>query len=213
MACLFPFSGSPGGAGSVRWAAWCPAGRRWIRGPRSLLCAAVVVAAASGCEGTAPEVEDPAIVTGKSFALRKVVADGHTWYEATIPHTFTNRTGSKVYIDDGCGGRHIEIEVYKGGEWVHFPSGPRCLIGAGFHAIEPGGVYQSTLHYSGCTSGRRCGRTRLTVPSASTQFRIVWYAWSSVDETPYGDPIGGDLLPLEERVSNHFTFEVVESSR
>ena len=134
------------------------------------------------------------------------------WYKATIPHSFTNRTGSWVYIHDGsCGPSHIHLEMNEGGEdgsdeWVPFwdpwfPGG----CGPFFTAIEPGELYQETLHVG--------GGSRLTQPAASTRFRIVWRAWSSLDEHPrFGGPIGGDLIPLEERVSNHFTLEVVEAS-
>ncbi|MDE2761449.1 MAG: hypothetical protein OXK74_01520 [Gemmatimonadota bacterium] len=177
-----------------------------------MLCAAVVVAAASGCETIAPEVQDTAIVTaGNSFQLVRGDDRGHTWYRATIPYSFTNRTGSKVYIDLGCGDRHHYVQMYEGGEWVWFVSRIDCLIGSGFTAIEPGEVHQDTLRTGGCTSGGSCA-PRLTLPDASTLFRIVWDAWSSVDEDPYGNPIPGDPVPLEERVSNHFTFEVVEAS-
>ena len=212
MAYLFSLSHSPGGAGSVRQAARHPHGRRWLRGPRSVLCAAVVVAAASGCETIAPEVQDTPIVTaGNSFQLVGGEGRGHTWYFATIPYSFTNRTGSKVYIDLGCGDRHHYVQMYERGEWVWFVSRIDCLIGSGFTAIEPGEVHQDTLLTGGCTSGGSCA-PRLTLPAASTLFRIVWDAWSSVDEDPYGNPIPGDPVPLEERVSNHFTFEVVEAS-
>ena len=219
MARLSFFSRSPGGAGVVRQAAWRPAGRRWLRGPRSALCAAVVVAAASGCETIAPEVqEDTAIVTaGNSFQLMRVAGPrpSQVWYTATIPHTFTNRTGSKVYIEVGCGNRQIRgVEMDEGGEdgsgeWVPFYSRTVCLIGSIFRVIEPGEVYQTTLDVTFCTpESRNCG-PRVTPPAASTQFRIVWWVHSSLDEDQYGDPIEGDPLPLEERVSNRFTFEVV----
>ncbi len=212
MACLYSFSHSPGGAGAVRRAARHPHRRRWLRGPRTVLCAAVVAAAASGCETIAPEVQDTPIVTaGNSFQLVRGVALGHTLYLATIPYSFTNRTGSKVYIDLGCGDRHHYVEMYERGEWSWFVSRIGCLIGPGFRAIEPGEVYQDTLRVGGCTSGGSCA-PRLTLPSASTPFRIVWDAWSSLDEDPYGNPIPGDPVPLQERVSNHFTLEVVEAS-
>ena len=214
MACLSFFSRSPGGAGVVRQAAWRPAGRRWLRGPRSVLSAAVVVAVAvaSGCETTAPEVQDTAIVTaGNSFQLISGPRPGA--YNATIPHSFTNRTGSKVYIDVGCsGGRHIDFEMDEdgSGEWVHFYSYDPCLVAFPFTAIEPGEVYQGALHVEAgvCTPGLSC----LTLPAASTRFRIVWRVFSSVDRDQRGDETPGDLVPLEERVSNHFTFEVVEAS-
>ena len=98
------------------------------------------------------------------------------------------------------------------GEWVPFYYPGHCMVGSYYHAIEPGEVYQYTLLVGGCTwSGEKCG-PRLTLPAASTRFRIVWYAWFSVDEDPRGLQTPRDLVPLEERVSNHFTLEVVEPS-
>ena len=96
------------------------------------------------------------------------------------------------------------------GEWVGFGSRIQCLVGPAFRAIEPGEVYQDILRTGGCTSGGSCAPP-LTLPAASTLFRIVWDAWSSVDEDPYRNPIPGDPVPLEERVSNHFTLQVVAS--
>ena len=154
--------------------------------------------------------------TASSFQLLRSLGLGHTWYGATIPHSFTNRTGSTVYIDVGCGQRQIDLEMDEGGEdgsgeWVPFYYPVHCLIGSVFDAIEPGELYQDTLGVTGCTSGGSCG-PRLTLPAASTRFRIVWEAYSSVDRDQRGDETPGDLVPLEERVSNHFTFEVVEAS-
>ncbi len=218
MAYTFSFSCSPAGAGSVRRAAWRPAGQTRLRGPRSVLCAAVVVAAALGCETKAPlpEVQDTAIVTdSSSFGLWKTVGRGETWYGATIPYTYTNRTGSKVYVDYGCFGRHDHLEIDEdgedGSEWAFFWAPNACLIGVSFTTIEPGEVYRGALHLE-CSSDDSCGE-RLALPGiASTPFRIGWLAWASLDEDRYGGPIGGDLVPLKERVSNHFTLEVVEVS-
>ena len=179
-----------------------------------MLCAAVVVAVASGCETIAPEVQDPAIVTvGNSFQLIRTTGPrpSQVWYTATIPHIFINRTESNVYFDVGCGRRHIDLEMDEGGEWVPSWSWVVCLVGLGFTAIEPGELYQDTLRFAICTSGGNCGPHE-ALPAASTRFRIVWEAFSSVHRDQYGDPIPGDLMPLEERVSNHFTFEVVEAS-
>ena len=113
-------------------------------------------------------------------------------------------------------GRHDHLEVGEGGEdgseWAYFWAPVACLVGDSYTAIEPGEVYRDTLPLD-CSSDDSCGE-RLNRPDiASTQFRIAWSAWSSLDEDPHGDPIPGDPVPLEERVSNHFTFEVVEASR
>ena len=219
MAYPFSFSDSDssGRAGADREAAWRPRGRRWRSGLRSVLCA-VVVAVASGCETIAPEVQDTAIVTaGSSFELKKEIALGHTWYFAKIPYTYTNRTGSKVYIDPGCGGRHHDVEMYEGGEDGSGGWGPvrvsDCMSHRGFlpHGRAgrglPGYPTHRGLHRTSA------GRELRSAPDSAvrfTQFRVVWFAWSSLDEDRYGYPIPGDLLPLEERVSNHFTLEVVE---
>ena len=160
MAYPFPFSLAPARAGSVRQPAWHPHGRKQLRGPRSVLCAAVVVVAASGCETIAsPEVQDTAIVTGgSSFELRKRVDRGKTQYDATIPYTYTNRTGSKVYIDYGCWGRHDHLEIDEdgedGSEWVVFWAPTECLIGVSFTTIEPGEVYQGHAGHFGLHLGR-----------------------------------------------------------
>ena len=218
MEYLFSFSRSPGGA--VRRSAWRPAGRTRLGGPRSVLCAAVAVAAASGCETlTVPEVEDTAIVTaGSRFQLHSWVDDrGRTAYGAKIPYSYTNRTGSNVYVDFGCNdGRHHHLEMEDGedgsGEWVFFYGGVVCLIGDFFTAIGPDEVRQHMVVLANCTSDDSCGE-RLSLPGiASTRFRIVWWAWSSLDEDERGHPIGRDLVPLEERISNPFTFELVETS-
>lgn len=184
-----------------------------------MLCAAVVVATALGCETTPPEVQDPALVTGgDSFELRDTVFVGYTWYETTIPYTFTNRTGSKVYLPNCRGDFRITLEVYEGGEWVHYWSSPGLLVHETADVcpsspivIEPGEVYPGTLHVRACTLGGGCApRRTVTLPGTdSTQYRIVWTdALSSYDKETFS----GDLIPLEERVSNHFTLVVAEPS-
>lgn len=170
---------------------------------------ATVTATSGSANGPATVTveQDPPIVTdGDSFELTKSEWVGHTWYGTAIPYSFTNRTGSKVYIDRGCGSRHFQLEVHEDGEWVPYWSPVVCLIGASFTTIEPGEVYQDSALVGGCPSGN-C-YPRLTLPDTDSGFRIVWVAWSSVDENQYGDPIPGDPVPLEERVSNRFTLVV-----
>jgi len=72
--------------------------------------------------------------------------------------------------------------------------------------IESTEVWETTLNVSGCVVGNCAPRIRLP-PSASTPIRIVWTdALSSYD--PDGPLPFGELIPLEERVSNSFTLQV-----
>ncbi len=173
---------------------------------RGLLCAAAIVLSAPGCESTIPEVEGTALVTdGTSFRLDTENWRGHLWYRAEIPYSFTNRTGSKVYIPN-CEGRFaLRLEMQESGEWVHAWSSVYGLCLDAPIVIESGEVWETTLNLAGCVVGRCAPRIRLP-PSASTQYRIVWTnALSSFD--PVGNPFG-ELIPLEERVSNRFTLRV-----
>ncbi|MCY3808916.1 MAG: Ig-like domain-containing protein [Gemmatimonadetes bacterium] len=168
-----------------------------------------VTATSGSAKGMATvTVEEPAIVTdGDSFELTKEEWGGHTWYTTAIPYSFTNRTGSKVYLPNCRGGFEIKLEVEAAGDWIYYwsPILLNCLSPP--IVIEPDEVYQGFVDVLGCTSGGSCA-PRLTLPRTdSTAHRIVWTdALSSYDED---GPPWGDLIPLEERVSNHFTLVVV----
>ena len=160
-----------------------------------------------GCKSPTPaEVEDTALVTdGTSFQIEMEGGGRHIWYRGQIPYSFTNRTGSKVYLPNCNGGFDVRLEMQKAGEWVHIwsPVLPDCLSSP--IVIEPGEVYEMTLNVTGCLEGS-CGPRLVLPPSASTPIRIVWTdALSSYDEGsfPFGEPI-----PLEERISNRFTLKV-----
>ena len=196
----------PAPHGAVRRISWRRAGRNGVV-RRRLLCAAAMVASAAGCESTIPAVvEDTALVTdGTSFRIEKMWGGRHTGYGGRIPYSFTNRTGSKVYLT-GCQGQiDVRLEMETAGEWVHIWSPVRLLCRGPPIVIEPDEVYETTLHVLGCLEGK-CG-PRLVLPSSSsTPIRILWgSALSSYDEDacPFGEPI-----PLEERVSNRFTLRV-----
>ena len=191
--------------GAVRRVAWRRAGRNGVV-PRGLLCAAAMAASAAGCESTIPpEVEDTALVTdGTSFRIEKEGGGRHSWYGGRIPYSFTNRTGSKVYLPNCRGGFDVRLEMETAGEWVHIWSPVLLLCLSQPMVIEPDEVYETTLRVAGCLDG--CGPRLVLPPSSSTPIRIQWGgALSSYDEDayPFGEPI-----PLEERVSNRFTLKV-----
>ena len=167
-----------------------------------------MVASTVGCESTIPAVvEDTALVTdGTSFRLDKENWRGHVWYRTEIPYSFTNRTGSKVYLLNCRGDFDIRVQVEEAGYWTHFwsPVLRACLSPP--IVIEPGEVYETTVDVVGCTSGGSCGPRLTLPPTASTRYRILWGdARSTYD---HDGPPWGEVIPLEERVSNSFTLQV-----
>jgi len=197
----------PVAPGAVRRVAWLRAGQNGA-GLRGLLCAAAMVLSSFGCEATTPpEVEDTALVTdGTSFPFEKKNSLGHVWYRAEIPYSFTNRTGSNVYLLNCRGGFAVRLQVEEAGHWAHYWSPVILACLSPPIVIEPDEVYETTVNVVGCTSGGNCA-PRLTLPSsASTRYRIMWGdGRSSYD---HDGPPWGDLIPLEERVSNSFTLRV-----
>jgi len=128
------------------------------------------------------------------------------WYEVQIPYSFTNRTGSKVYLENCRGSFSIFLQTKEDGEWSYTwsPVLPACLSPP--IVIEPGEVYATILDLGGCTSGGSCGPTLDLARVTSAPARIVWGTGLSsydADRHPFGE-----LIPLEERVSNSFRLEV-----
>ncbi len=164
-----------------------------------------------GCESTTPD-EDTALVTdGTSFQLDSATdARGHLWYGGQVPYRFTNRTGSKVY-GFSCG-FVPSLEMETASEWVGIWGGTISVGCTGPPiVIQPRQVYKTTLHVWGCREssgeGPSCSPGLRPPPSASTPIRIVWrFATSSYDRR---SGRLGEVIPLEERVSNSFTFEMV----
>ena len=197
----------PAAFGTVGRGAWRRAGQRGAV-PRGLLCAAAMVLSAPGCESTIPDVEVTALVTdGTSFRLGKENWRGHVWYGTEIPYSFTNRTGSKVYLVN-CEGRFdLGLEVQESGEWVLAWSSVSGLCLDAPIVIEPGEVWETTLEVIGCTSGGSCAPRLDTTRITSAPVRIVWGTGLSSYDSAY--PFG-ELIPLEERVSNSFTLRVTD---
>ncbi len=197
----------PAPPGAVPRVSWLRPGRNGVV-PRRLLCAAAMVASTVGCESTIPAVvEDTALVTdGTSFRFELWGSvRGNPWYSAEIPYSFTNRTGSKVFIPTCSGGIGLALQMDQAGQWVHVWSPTHTLCLGPPIVIEPGEVYQRILNVVGCL-GRNCGSRLVLPPNPSTPIRILWLdALSSYDEDkrPFGKPI-----PLEERFSNRFTLQV-----
>lgn len=194
----------PAAPGAVRRMARRRAGKNDVV-PPGFLWAAAMALSTFGCGLLSPEVEDTALVTdGTSFRLDTTSASGHLWYRGQVPYSFTNRTGSQVYLPNCRGGLDVRLEMEAADEWVGVWPLDLVICHDPPIVIEPDEVCQTTLHVA-CTS---CSWLPPGMsPTASTRYRIMWgQALSSYDEDTY--PFG-ELIPLEERVSNPFTFEVV----
>ena len=159
--------------------------------PRGLLFAAAFVFATFGCESPT-EVGAHALLTdGTHFQFEKVRLNQGDTYVGDIPYTFTNRTGSGVFLSNCRGGFSHGLEMQHAGEWKAIWEAVTCLMNSPDIVIRPVEVYPDTV---------------LAVvspddldppPNPRTQFRIVWHAGRFA--------AGGGRLPLEERVSNPFT--------
>ena len=192
---------------TIRRVAWRRAGQSGVV-PLGLLCTAAMAVSSFGCESTTPpEVEDTALVTdGTSFRLDTATVRGNLWYRGEIPYSFTNRTGSSVYVRTDClGSIDRGLDMHEDGEWKPIMGQVLVLCEGAPIVIEPDEVYRTTLKVAACKVGSCAPKIRLS-PNASTPYRIVWYqALFSYD---YDANPRGELIPLEERISNRFTLQV-----
>lgn len=173
-----------------------------------LLCTAAMVLSTLGCESMSPpEVEDTALVTdGTSFRLTTGSLRGNLWYRGKIPYSFTNRTGAKVYLTQDClGNLKVGMQMLEDSEWESMLGVVLVLCEGAPIVIEPDEVYETVLDVAACMVGNCSPKIRLS-PNTATPYRIIWFeALSSYD--PNQRP-RGELIPLEERVSNRFTLQV-----
>ena len=161
--------------------------------PRGLLCAAAFVFATFGCESPT-EADSHALLTEwTSFWLAKVRLSQGEGHAVRIPYTFTNRTGSAVFLSNCLGGFARSLEMQRAGEWVAAWHSAQCLGKSPDIVIEPDEVYSNIVVAAGTPD------ELIPPPDESTPYRIKWLA---------GHFSTGEHLPLEERVSNSFTLKL-----
>ena len=146
---------------------------------------------ASGCESPT-EVGSHALLTeGTHFQLGMIRLNQGDTYVGRIPYTFTNRTGSRIFLSNCLGGFGHGLEMQHAGEWNAVWDSVTCLMTSPDIVIQPDEVYADTV------LALISPDDLVPPPNASTQFRIVWHVGHFAG--------GGGPLPLEERVSNPFT--------
>ena len=155
-----------------------------------------------GCESTTEVGLSGLLTDGTSFRLERVSGEV---IRTQIPYSFTNRTGSRVFLVNCLGEFAVSLQMQQAGEWVRAWSPILLLCWSAPIVIEPGEVYRTTLDVFASLPGGSW-QPYLPPPDASTAYRIVWgTGLSSYDPDQY--PFG-ELIPLAERVSNSFTLEL-----
>jgi hypothetical protein len=144
---------------------------------------------------------DAAIQTDR---LEYTLREAGSGFEVEIPYSFTNTTGSKVYLVN-CNQyveALLELKAFDG--WVvgWAPALEDCLSPP--IIIEPGEVFQDTIRVHAARFG---SNTYPQFQSADPEgvYRIRWEnALTSfdADQYPFGEP-----LPLDGRVSNRFVLK------
>lgn len=158
---------------------------------RGVLCAAATMLWASGCESPTGVGFHALLTDGTHFQFRKIRLNQGDTYVGDIPYTFTNRTGSRVLLSNCLGGFSLGLEMQHAGAWKPVWEAVTCLMDSPDIVIRPVEVYPDTVLAAVSPDDLD------PPPNPSTQFRIVWHAGRFA--------VGGERLPLEERVSNPFT--------
>ena len=186
-------------------------GNRWFRArvwlfpllraplsaPLTLIC--VVVLACDTFYGPSDN-GDPLIQTD---ALEYQLTPDWVGLRVEIPYTFTNRTGDRVYLVNCNGSFSIHLEREQDGEWKHAWSPVHNLCLSPPIVVEPNGTFSDTLNVWGAPPDSLHIGPSFDVADPSGVYRIVWGTglWSFQSDTlPFGP-----LIPLEWRISNHFT--------
>lgn len=139
---------------------------------------------------------DPLLLTDTtSYVLR---SEGVGW-RTDIPYTFTNRTGSAVYLANCNGAFALRLDRRVDGLWkaAWSPVLPLCLSAP--IVIAEGATFRTTLHVWGARPNENAGPEFDSSDPTGT-YRIVWI--SAVSRLEPDGPFGPEL-PLEARVSKH----------
>jgi hypothetical protein len=121
-----------------------------------------------------------------------------------IPYTFSNRTGSRVYLVNCRGDVSPSLERKHGFQWVHGWASVKLMCLSSPVVIEPGAEYRDTLRVIAWRFGSNNG-PRFETEEIEGVYRLRWdQALSSFDPNQY--PFGEDI-PLDSRVSNSFVLK------
>lgn len=164
--------------------------------PLVLICA-LLVAACDSLLSVDPDPEPAMQTDGFEFKLRSAGSG----FEGEIPYSYSNNSGSRIYLVNCNQHFDARLERRLGDGWVlgWAPLLNLCLSTP--IIIEPGGVFRDTLRIYAARFGSN-SNPQFKFENPEGIYRIRWEsALTSVDpdQYPFGEP-----LPLEKRTSNSF---------
>ena len=175
--------------------------------PRRLLIAVAVMWSTFGCKSST-EVEfspRPALQTdGTSFRLEQFEQQRSAGYRVQIPYSFTNRSRTRIYLENCFGNFASSLEMQQDGQWIAVWGQPLLSCLSAPIVIERGEVFQDTLSASAALPGGSWGPQWIQTPEVSAEYRIVWLTGLSSYNLD-GRQAPGALIPLVQRTSNTFT--------
>ena len=167
------------------------------------LCAVTLAA----CSFSSPDnVQAPVatglVVTDATRYDAHLVTGGKERVVFEVPFEIRNATGGPLYRIGCASAPPPTLEKRVGEEWVtaFAPVVNRCLSPP--FEIAPGAVVRETLQVAGYLPGQGAAPEYRTEVEGTYRLNVLLY--SSLTDEPF--PLGNDLAPFEERVSN--TFEV-----
>jgi hypothetical protein len=125
--------------------------------------------------------------------------------EGDIEYVFTNPTQSPVYIVNCNSFTRLALEKRTGKQWVKAwePVVEACLSEP--IVVQPEQAYRAVIHVFAVHPGKDM-YPKFSVDSVPGVYRLVWEAVLQTydpDTYPFGE-----VLPLEQRISNHFRLDV-----
>lgn len=125
-------------------------------------------------------------------------------YEGTIRATFTNWTTPTAYFGNCLGGTGVELQKRIAGVWtpVWSPAQLACLSPP--ITIPRDGQFQFVIHVFGGYPGGNY-RPQFTITDVAGTYRAVW---TEVFTNYQIQGPSGEILPVEQRISNQFTIAV-----
>ena len=173
-----------------------------MKAPALALCAATLF---SGCslvstDEAAPPVSASLVVTDQAQYDARAPAGGLSRVVFDVPFEIRNTTGGPLYRIGCRTAPPPTLEKLVEGEWVtaYAPIVNLCLSPP--FEIAPGEVRRDTLQVQGFLPGQNAGPEFETDVEGTYRLHLRLYS-SLTDER---SPLGKDLVPLEERVSNPF---------